>query len=86
MNELAETRRMLYGASGLLAGVVINRIAGLHVILHHLSVDGLSTTNEIWLAVFCVGMSVAVAAPLWFWVVRPTIATRASPPRGEVPR
>lgn len=73
LEPMSETRRLVYGAVGVIVGIAINRIAGLHIVLRHVAVDGLTGTNNAWFALFCLGLAVGFGIPMWFWLVRPTL-------------
>lgn len=80
MEELTEIRRLGYGGVGLLVGITLNRVAGLHIVLHSISVENFTSANTAWFVVFCLGILVGALAPAWFWLARPMLTGGRDPP------
>jgi len=74
LRPLPEIKRLAYGSIGLLLGIAIDRISGLHVVVRQISTGGAVSNDPLWLAVFVTGVAVSLGAMMWFWLLRPTLA------------
>ena len=83
LEPLPEIRRLVYGGLGLLLGVAITRVAGFHVVVHHLTAGHPISGDPLWLGAFVVGIVVSLAPPLWYWLLRPPLAQRSARARSE---
>jgi len=82
---MSASRRYLYGAAGILPGIVISRITGFHIFTAALYAHP-SAYALAWDVGFAVGGLLTLVVPLWFWVARPVLSgASAETTADEVP-
>lgn len=82
LEPMSEFKRYLYGAVGIIPGIIVSRITGFHIFTgalyaHH---------DALWIAwaiAFAVGGLMTIVVPMWYWVARPVFSGGASTPPAE---